>query len=271
LHPIAVEIQDPDYRMQGRKRISGDFRMRGGNFSQQGGLACVWIADQGSIRHGSELEKKMPLLAFLTFTVLDWRPIAGAFEMHIPFPAGAAMAQEKFFAIAGEISQRRFFEGRINNGFKCIVAFIAEFIVLPAWNWGRRAIYHRPDRHLYDFRKRRSAVHFFSLSVAAILRLDDRLVEKSGKIIGVNIRAQDYVPSPPAITAIRAATRHKFLAPKTDAAASAVPGLGKNCYSIDKHREGISRAASCKLASSWVLVIPSRADGEGPYNDRSVF
>src|SRR5205085_117827 len=65
--------------------------------------------------------------------------------------------------------------------------------------------------------------------------LDDWLVKKIRKIVRVNIGAQDHVAAAAAIAAIRAAPRHKFLAPETDAAPPAVPGLGKNFYSIDKH------------------------------------
>ena len=51
----------------------------------------------------------------------------------------------------------------------------------------------------------------------------------------MHVGAQDHVAAAAAIAAIRAAARDKFFAPETDAAPSAVPGLGKNFYSIDKH------------------------------------
>ena len=84
------------------------------------------------------------------------------------------------------------------------------------------------------------------LPVRATLGLDDRLVEKIGEIVGVDVGAQNDVAAAAAIAAIRAAARHELLAPKTDATAPAIPGLGKNFYSIDKHT-GIRGLAKCHL------------------------
>ncbi len=49
------------------------------------------------------------------------------------------------------------------------------------------------------------------------------------------IRSQNHIATAPAVTAIRSALRHKFLAPKTDATAAAISSLRENFDSIDEH------------------------------------
>ncbi len=78
-------------------------------------------------------------------------------------------------------------------------------------------------------------MHLLPHSVSAVLGLDDRLVEKIGKIVDVTIGAKDHVAAAAAVAAIRSAFRHKLLSPKTDRPAAAVSGLRKNFDSIDKH------------------------------------
>jgi hypothetical protein len=65
--------------------------------------------------------------------------------------------------------------------------------------------------------------------------LNDRLVEEIGEIINMPIRSQDHVAAASAIAAIGPTFRHKFLAPKTDAPAPALPGFRKNFHPINKH------------------------------------
>ncbi len=84
-------------------------------------------------------------------------------------------------------------------------------------------------------------MHLLPHAVAAVFRFDDRLVEKIREIINMSIRAKNHIATAPAVTAIRSALRHKFLAPKTDATAAALPRLCKNFDSIDEHRLIITR------------------------------
>ena len=84
------------------------------------------------------------------------------------------------------------------------------------------------------------------LPVRAALGLDDRLVEKIRKVIGMDIGAENDVSAAAAVTPIGATARHEFLATETDAAAPAITGLGKNFYAIDKHMGAFSRGARAK-------------------------
>jgi hypothetical protein len=81
-------------------------------------------------------------------------------------------------------------------------------------------------------------VHFFSHAVLAVLRFDNRLVEKMREIINMSICPQDHVAAAPAIPAIWSALRHKFLAPKTHASTAAIARLRKHFDSIDEHVSG---------------------------------
>jgi hypothetical protein len=78
-------------------------------------------------------------------------------------------------------------------------------------------------------------MHLFAHAMSAVLRFDDRLVEKSREIINVPVGYENHVAAATAIAAVGAAFRDKFLAPKTDATAAAVSGLGKDFNAIDKH------------------------------------
>ena len=78
-------------------------------------------------------------------------------------------------------------------------------------------------------------MHFLTLTVPAGFRFDDRLVKKTREIVHMSICPKNNVAAAAAIAAVRSAFRHKFFAPKTDAAAPAVARLRKNFDSIDKH------------------------------------
>ena len=86
----------------------------------------------------------------------------------------------------------------------------------------------------------------------AVLRLDERLVKKSGEIIHVSVGPENHVSTASTIAAIRPAFRHEFLPPKTDAPAPAVARLRKNFDPIDKH-------CRLKLPLHPTYVIPSGA------------
>src|SRR5215467_6069108 len=97
----------------------------------------------------------------------------------------------------------------------------------------------RPHRNLRNFVRPCTPAHFLPHSMAAVLRLDDRLVEKIRQIIDVPVRTQDHVPATAAIAAIRPAFRHEFLPSKTGAPAPAFSGLCKNSYPIDEHESAL--------------------------------
>ena len=78
-------------------------------------------------------------------------------------------------------------------------------------------------------------MHFLALAVNTALGLDDRLVEQVRQIVGVNVSAQNNIPSTPAIAAVGAAFRDKFFASKTDAAATAVTSVRHDPDPVDEH------------------------------------
>jgi len=220
--------------------------MGGGNFPEQRRLSGVRIADKRRVRDRAQLEEEMALLALFTLGVLNRRAVLRAFEMDIAFPAAAAFAEDKLLAIVRKIS----------NGLRLIGPMGRMGLICLIW------VNNRADRDLDHFRQSGTPVLFLPLSVHTALRLDDRLVKKIRKIIGVDIGPEDHIPAAPAIAAIRAAARDKFFAPKTDAPPPAIPGLGKNFYSVDKHlgNPGNLRGALRKVPLSRPLVTPSRAD-----------
>jgi hypothetical protein len=71
--------------------------------------------------------------------------------------------------------------------------------------------------------------------VPAVLRFDDRLVKKIGQIIDVPVGPQHNITAAPAVTAVGPAFGHKFFAPETNRAATAVAGLSENFNAIDEH------------------------------------
>jgi hypothetical protein len=76
--------------------------------------------------------------------------------------------------------------------------------------------------------------------MGTIPSFDEWLIKKIGERVGMKIGAENHIPTPPAIAAIRAATRHKLFPAKTDAATPAAAGLRKNSDSINEH--GVSEA-----------------------------
>ena len=121
-------------------------------------------------------------------------------------------------------------------------------------------IHDSPDGNLDHFRDGGASMFFLPLPVRAALGLDDRLVEKIRQIVGMDVGPQDHIAAAPAVAAVRATARHEFFAPKTDAAPSAVTGLGKNFDSIDKHK-GASAEIAGKRTARWhcLAFLSSRA------------
>ncbi len=154
--------------------------------------------------------------------------------MHVALPAAAAFAENELLAVVREVGDRRKGRSRRGEGRVSFPGYLNFFRPHPA---AFILINNRSHRHFHHLRQRAAAVHLLPLPVSALFRLDDRLVEKVGEIVGVNVGAKNDVAAATAITAIGTAARHELLAAKTHAAASAVTGLGKNFYSIDKHNE----------------------------------
>jgi hypothetical protein len=78
-------------------------------------------------------------------------------------------------------------------------------------------------------------VLFLALSVATVSGFYEGLVKKTREIIDMPIREQNYVASPPPITAIRSAFWYKFLPPETHASTTSGARLREYFDSIDKH------------------------------------
>jgi hypothetical protein len=129
-----------------------------------------------------------------------------------------------------------------------------------------RAIHNRPDGNLDYFRDGGASVFLLPLPVCAAPGLDDRLVEKIRKIIGVDIRTENDISTATAIAPVRSAAWYEFFATEADAAPPAVTGLGKNFYSIDKHKGAFSRGVWTKchrLGRLSSRAAGGRVNGEG--------
>src|SRR3954451_16121386 len=100
---ITVELDDADDGMKSREWVRRDLRMRRGDFSEQGRFTRVGIPDQRRVRHCPQFKNEMALLSFLAFSVLNWRAVLRAFEMHVTLAAAPAFAEDEFLVLVSEI------------------------------------------------------------------------------------------------------------------------------------------------------------------------
>src|SRR6266496_1438519 len=137
----------------------------------------------------------MPLLAFFTFRVLARRAIARALEVHVALPSRAAATKDEFLTVMRKIDEWLHFRFRIADCRKIgirIVFFCIRRWALSVWRLAfatscfnpRSAILilqlvnDRSNRHLHDFRRRRTPMHLLPLPMSAVLCLDEWLVKK---------------------------------------------------------------------------------------------
>src|SRR3954447_23628776 len=100
--------------------------------------------------------------------------------MDVAFAAAAALAEEELFTVLSQICNRRQDRRRRDeDGFRGNL-IVAPFLLDPS---SFIFIDHGSNRDLYDLRNRPAAMHLLPLPVLAVLGLDDRLVEKVGKVI----------------------------------------------------------------------------------------
>src|SRR5438128_11818087 len=154
----------------------------------------------------------MSLLAFFALRVLTRCTIARALEVHIALPSRPAATKDEFLTVMRKIDNWLHFRFRIVDCGKIgirIVRLCIWSLVLDIWRFEfstscfnpRSAIRilqlvdDRSNRHFYDFRRRGTPVHFLPLPMSAVLRFDDWLVKKIGKIIDMLIGHQTYVAS----------------------------------------------------------------------------
>src|SRR5215467_1600528 len=118
---------------------------------------------------------------------------------------------------------------------------------------------NRPHRNLRNFVRPCTPAHFLPHAMAAVLRLDDRLVEKIRQIIDVPVRTQDHVTATAAIAAIGPAFRHEFLPSKAGAPTPPFSSLCKNFHPIDEHGSALvtSLTVQAVMISNLNLFSPS--------------
>src|SRR4051812_33934372 len=103
--------------------------------------------------------------------------------MDVALAAFAALAEDELLSFLGQIGNRHVLMrtiGRVRP-----LRFIAED--------------NRAYGNLYDLWNGPTAMHFLPHPVSAVFGLDDRLVEKIGEIIDVNIGTQNHVATPAAV------------------------------------------------------------------------
>src|ERR1700742_3707995 len=98
---IAIKLHYAHDRMHGRKWIGRDFRMGRGDFSQEGRLPGIRVADQGRVCHRPKLEEEITLLTFFALCVLNRGPVLRAFEMDVALAAFPAFAEDELLALFG--------------------------------------------------------------------------------------------------------------------------------------------------------------------------
>src|SRR5262249_62361860 len=80
-HELAlVHFDDAELRMQRRKRIVGDLRLRRADGGKERGLACVGQADQPGIRNQLQPQADRAFLAGLPGVGMAWRAVGRRFE-----------------------------------------------------------------------------------------------------------------------------------------------------------------------------------------------
>src|SRR5205823_7878694 len=137
----------------------------------------------------------MSLLAFFALRVLARCTIARALEVHIALPSRPAAAKDEFLTVMRKIDNWLHFRLRIVDCGKIgirIVFFRIGRRALDVGYWtfslfclnprcairSLQSVNDRSNRHLHDFRRRGTPVHFLPLPMSAVLRLDDWLVKK---------------------------------------------------------------------------------------------
>ena len=116
----------------------------------------------------------MSLLAFFAFRILDRGPVLRTLKMDVALSSAAAFAEDELLVLIGQIGDGAALRGPMDHMGPIRRCLIAED--------------HGAYGHLYDFRDSAAAMHLLPLPVLAVFRLDDRLVEKIGKIIDMAIR-----------------------------------------------------------------------------------
>jgi hypothetical protein len=99
----------------------------------------------------------------------------------------------------------------------------------------------RPGGHFVDGVLAGLPEHVLTHPVFAARGFQQRPVIKLHQVVGMDIGPKNNVAPSPTIPTIRAASRHKFFPPKTDAPISAIPGLGVNSNPVNEH--GVQRSA----------------------------
>ena len=125
----------------------------------------------------------MSLFAFFALGVLTGRSIPRALEVHVPFPPCPTATQHEVLPVTREIGDH--FRARRSMGSRGILPRHCRGYFMGRLHFARdhrhgllAAPNDRPHRNLYDFVRPCTPAHFLSHSMAAVLRLDDRLVEE---------------------------------------------------------------------------------------------
>jgi hypothetical protein len=118
-------------------------------------------------------------------------------------------------------------------------------------------MHHGADWHTHNFGRGTATVHLLSHPMGTVLRFDQRLVKQGRQIVGVLVRAKDNVAPLSAVSAIRAAPRHKLLPAKTDATTPTITGLRRNLDAVDEHTQLYRSMAFCECPLLFCYLFAS--------------
>jgi hypothetical protein len=90
---------------EGRERVVRDLRLRRGEHRDQRGLAGAWVADEGHVGDGSELQDDVPALPRLTEQREAGRLTAGGGQRGVAEAAAATLARDEGGALADQVGE----------------------------------------------------------------------------------------------------------------------------------------------------------------------
>ena len=197
-HPdcgVVVVNDRSDNGMQGCKRVRSHFRMRVTDDGQQRRLSGIGVADNADVRHYLQFQGDELLFPLHPVRMLARRPVPWPLPMAIAQSTLATLCHHKCHSVRHEIAKR-----------------IAACLVM----------HNCPARHRNHQVGSIPTMTILALAMPPVLRMPLRHIEDAYQGIDVLVGAQNHIPAPAAVTAIRAASLNEFFTAETDTAVPSV-------------------------------------------------
>ena len=212
--PVAGHGHDSQDRHLRREGVIGDLGTGAGEPGNERALAGVRLADQADVGDHLELEEQPTHLPLLAGRGLPRRAVGRRLEVDVAPAAGAPLGGDDRFACRGQVLEHE----------------------------PRRLVDHdRARRHEEREILRAAALAVRRTAGGAVLGPPLAAMGEGGQRIDTRPGLEDHAAAVAAVTAVGAALRHIFLAPKAAHAAAAIAGGHLDLNTIHKHA-GTSRA-----------------------------